>query len=436
MSDHTLGIPVRDLEAARKRAYALKDKADELGYKIVLAHTYELLGTAWGFKNWATVKAQLVKSPVVGDIQIGVVDDEPGAAAVRLPLSDCMNHVEIVSSADRHATQDFVLATASSLIRNGNGMFFAFTGAQKECITEVRSAATAAGREHDVRIINLNPLHRERKGWNLDIYELLGRDDLAALLFESMLGDFGKGDPLYDHRIRSAKFLTLALAALSELPQEHRYRVSARSLPEHLSLEALCDLHRDGPLPASVCEPLIDYLYLQGIDLSENRDYKPDRVANEAHRFYQEALRQAAGTHADMQKSALALNFDIAEAVREGKIIVALLPHPDDMDDASATFVRSLMRTIGRAIVETKPEGNVFATVLDGADGYLRDGDSGQFLETAKAANSPAFVSSQRPLSLPGLRGSAAIHVRKGLGRPLECVLVTDRERTEFVFRP
>jgi hypothetical protein len=437
MSDHTIGIPVRDLEAARKRAYALKDKANEVGHQIALAHTYELLGTAWGYKNWATVKAQLVKPAIFGEIQIGVADDEMDADAVYLPLSDCGDHVEIVSSAERDATSDFVLAAVSSLIRNGNGMFLTFTGAQKECLTGVRSAAMAVGRENDVRIINLNPLHYERKGWNFDLYELLGRDGLADLLLESMLGDFGKGDPLYDHRLRSAKFLTLAIAALSELPKEHRHRVSARSLPEYLSLESLCDVARSGPLPASVMEPLIDYLYLQGVDLSTNRDYKPDRAAKDAHSFYQDALRDAAGKHAAMQKSALTLNFDLAEAVRNGKIIVALLPHPDDMDTATGALIRALMRHVGNALVDSAtPADKPFVNVLEGADGYLRHGDSGRFLETVKAANSPAFVASQRPLALPGLRGSAAIHLRKSLGRALDCVLVTRRDRTEFVFRP
>jgi hypothetical protein len=435
MPDHTLGIPVRNLEAARKRAYALKVKANELGHQVALAHTYELLGTAWGYKTWATVKAQLEKPPVDGAVQIGVVDADLDVAAVRLPLSDCMNHVEIISSADRYATHDFVMATVSSLILNGNGMLFTFTGAQKECVTEVRAAATAAGREHDVRIINLNPLHYERNGWNLDIYGLLGREGLADLLFESMLGDFGKGDPLYDHRLRSARFLTLALAALSELPEEHRHRLSARSLPEWLRLETLCDVAREAALPASVMEPLIDYLGLLNIDLQKNPDCKPDRAVNDAHRFHQEALRKAAGTHADMQKAAMTRNFDIAEAVRNGKIIVALLPHPDDMCTASGTLVRALMRYIGKTIAEnTAPTDKPFVTVLEGADGYLRDGDSGKFLESMKAMNAPVFVASERPLALPGLRGSAAIHIRQGIHRPLECVLVTDRDRTEFVF--
>ncbi|MBY3157362.1 hypothetical protein HFO56_34110 [Rhizobium laguerreae] len=431
MSDHTLGIPVRDLEAARKRAYALKDKANDLGHQVALAHTYELLGTAWGYKNWATVKAKLDKPPVDGAVQIGVVDDEPDADAVLLPLSDCVNHVEIVSSADRHDAHDFVMATVSSLIRNGNGMFFAFTGAYHECIDEVKMEARTAGRDGSVRVINLNPLYRGRKGGKLDLYQMLDRQGLADCLFESMLGDFGKGDPLYAHRLRSAKFLTLALAALAELPPDHPDRLSATTLKYFLNLGTLWDLARNGGLPAPVMEPLIDYLHLQNVDIEKY----PDQAATEAHSFHQEALGRAAATHAEMQKGALSHFFDIGNAAKDGKIIVAILPHPDDMDTAAGTLVRALMRLVGKGVSENSaPPHKTFVTILEGADGYLQYGDSGRFLETAKEANSPAFVVSERPLALPGLRGSAAIHIRQGIKRALECILVTDRDRTEFLF--
>ncbi|MBY3432780.1 hypothetical protein HFN89_01140 [Rhizobium laguerreae] len=430
MSDHTLGIPVRDLEAARKRAYALKDKANDLGHQVALAHTYELLGTAWGYKNWATVKAKLDKLPVDGAVQIGVAGDEPDATAVLLPLSDCMNHVEIVSSADRYATHDYVMATASSLISNGNGMFFTFTGAQNQCIDEVKRVARAAGRDGSVRIINLNPLHRDRKGGKLDIYRMLDRQGLADCLLESMLGYFGKGDRLYAHRLRSAKFLTLALAALAELPPDHTDRLSATTLKYFLNLGTLWDLARKGGLPASVMEPLVDYLHLQNVDIEKY----PDQAAKDAHRFHQEALLRAAATHAEMQKGALSHLFDIGNAAKDGKIIVALVPHPDDMDSATGALVRALMRLVGKGVSENSaPTDKPFVTILEGADGYLRDGDSGRFLERVKAEHAPAFVVSERPLALPGLRGSAAIHIRQGIYRPLECVLVTDRDRTEFV---
>ncbi|MCV9964231.1 glyoxalase superfamily protein [Pararhizobium sp. BT-229] len=431
MPDQTNVIPVHDLDAAKKRAYAFKARAEEFRHAISMAHCYELLATSWGYKNWATVKAQLAKPSVNGAVQIGVIDEEPDAAAVRLPLSDCMSHVEIVSSADRYATQDFVMATASSLICNGNGMFLAYTGAQSECIDEVKRVARAAGREGSVRIINLNTLYRDRKGWKLDIYQMLDRQGLADLLFESMLGDFGKGDRLYAHRLRSAKFLTLALAALAELPADHRDRLTATTFRYFLNLSTLWKLARGGGLPASVMEPLVDYLRLQNVDIEKH----PDVAAEDAHRFHQEALRRASVTHAEMQKDALSHNLDIGKAVQEGKIIVALLPHPDDMDTATSTMVRALMRLIGKGVSESAaPIGKPFVTIVDGADGYLRHGDSGRFLETVKAANSPAFVVSERPLALPGLRGSAAIHIRQGINRPLECVLVTDHDRTEFVF--
>jgi hypothetical protein len=106
------------------------------------------------------------------------------------------------------------------------------------------------------------------------------------------------------------------------------------------------------------------------------------------------------------------------------------------MDTATSTFVRALMRIVGNAVTDhAAPIGKPFVTILDGADGYLRDGDSGRFLEAVREANSPVFVVSERPLALPGLRGSAAIHIHKGIKRALDCVLVTDRDRTEFVFR-
>ncbi|MCZ7862579.1 hypothetical protein O9X98_14485 [Agrobacterium salinitolerans] len=432
MSDQTFGIPVRDLDAARKRAYALKTEANNLGYPVGLAHTYELLGTAWGYKNWATVKSLLEKPSVDCSIPIGVVENHPDQTPVRLPLSECMNHVEIIAPGERCATQDFVMAMVSSLIPSGAGMFFAYTGAQRECIEEVRGVAATAGREDAVRIINLDLSYRDRKGCNLDIYEMLDRDGLADLLFEGMLDRFGKGDPLYHHRLRCARALTSSLAGipgwLSGTGDDQM-----TGFREWLPLEALCDLAKE-TIPDDVRLPLLEYFSLQGIDVN-NPNIKSVNAAHDAHNFHLNALDDALLAHVEMQKGALSRKFDVAQSVRDGEIIVVTLPHDNDITGAEGAVVRALLRLIGKAVAENEaPSGKPFVTVLEGAHGYLRDGYSGRFLENAKAASSPAFVVSERPLALPGLRGSAAIHVHAGLNRALECVLVTDRERTEFTF--
>jgi hypothetical protein len=431
MSHHTLEIPVRDLDTAKKRAYGFKARADELRHSIPLTHCYELLAASWGYKNWATVKTKLAEPSVKGAVQIGVVDEE-SQAAVSLPLSDCLSHVEIISSADRYATQDFVMSLASGLIRSGNGMFVAYSGSQKECINHIKETAQAAGRDGDVRIINLNPLYRNRKGWNLDIYKMLDRQGLADLLFESMSDYFGKGDRLYADRLRSAKSLTLALAALSELLEYKSDQLNAEALTDFLGLPTLWKLTLESGLPSTAMEPLLEYLRSQNIDPEKG----PDTKAENAHHFHQTALLRVVSSHVAMQKDALSHLVDIGKVAQEGKIIVALLQHPNDMDSAESAFVRALMRVIGKVVLKNPaPDEKPFITVLEGADGYLRHGDSGNFFETVKAATSPAFVISERPLALPGLRGSAAIHVHDGINRPLDCVLVTDRARTEFVFR-
>lgn len=357
-------------------------------------------------------------------------ENHPDQTPVRLPLSECMNHVEIIAPGERCATQDFVMSMASSLIPSGAGMFFAYTGAQRECIEEVRGVAATAGREDAVRIVNLDPSYHNRKGWNLSIYEMLDRDGLADLLFESMLDKFGKGDPLYNHRLRCARALTSALAGLPGWLSGTRGVQMTRSFQEWLSLGALCNLARE-TLPETIRLPLLEYFLLQGIDIEKQLD----RAAYDAHHFHLDALSDASIAHVKMQKGAISRTFDVTQSVRNGEIVVVSLPHANDINRAEGALVRALLRLIAKAVADnaayaTKP----FVTVLEGAHGYLRDGNSGRFLESAKAANSPAFVVSERPLALPGLRGSAAIHLHSGLHRALECVLVTDRERTEFVF--
>ncbi|MNU30349.1 AAA-like domain protein [compost metagenome] len=47
-----------DSETAKRRAYFIKSRLDELGHKLPLTHAYEVLAASCGYRNWPTMKAQ------------------------------------------------------------------------------------------------------------------------------------------------------------------------------------------------------------------------------------------------------------------------------------------------------------------------------------------------------------------------------------------
>lgn len=47
-----------DSETAKRRAYLIKSRMDELGHTLPLTHAYEVLAASCGYRNWPTMKAQ------------------------------------------------------------------------------------------------------------------------------------------------------------------------------------------------------------------------------------------------------------------------------------------------------------------------------------------------------------------------------------------
>lgn len=47
-----------DSDTAKRRAYLIKSRMDELGHKLPLTHAYEVLAAACGYRNWPTMRAQ------------------------------------------------------------------------------------------------------------------------------------------------------------------------------------------------------------------------------------------------------------------------------------------------------------------------------------------------------------------------------------------
>lgn len=47
-----------DGEVAKRRAYQIKSRLDDLGHKLPLTHAYEVLAASCGYRNWPTMKAQ------------------------------------------------------------------------------------------------------------------------------------------------------------------------------------------------------------------------------------------------------------------------------------------------------------------------------------------------------------------------------------------
>jgi intracellular multiplication protein IcmB len=54
--------PCADEESVKRRAYAIKERMNELGHKVPLTHAYEIVATTCGYRNWPTMKAALSSS--------------------------------------------------------------------------------------------------------------------------------------------------------------------------------------------------------------------------------------------------------------------------------------------------------------------------------------------------------------------------------------
>lgn len=57
-----------DDETTKRRAYAIKERLQELGHKVPLTHAYEILACSCGFRNWPTMKAALASSTAASSL--------------------------------------------------------------------------------------------------------------------------------------------------------------------------------------------------------------------------------------------------------------------------------------------------------------------------------------------------------------------------------
>jgi hypothetical protein len=59
MTENTNAHLPRNLEQAKKRAYAIKDRLNDLGHSVGLSHVFEALALACGMRNWNTFQNAL-----------------------------------------------------------------------------------------------------------------------------------------------------------------------------------------------------------------------------------------------------------------------------------------------------------------------------------------------------------------------------------------
>ncbi len=159
------------LEKLKRRAYSIQARLKDLGQSISLAHAYEALATASGYKNWATMrsltgtsKPELTlglgvtyKRKVRGDFYVG--DPEPTTDAtkvVSITAADAANHIEIVGPKRLDRTEA-LLNVAENAIRSGDCLVYLARSSDLDLVDRVKSMARKSSRTGDLLYMSALP---------------------------------------------------------------------------------------------------------------------------------------------------------------------------------------------------------------------------------------------------------------------------------------
>jgi hypothetical protein len=106
----TMNSPTLTQDQAKKRAYAIKERMEQLGNPISMTQAYEVLATSAGHRNWPTMKTTLSASAaIVPTASTSERDDGLGTSETQHRIIDTLRDRGLIeSNANRHMLPEAV----------------------------------------------------------------------------------------------------------------------------------------------------------------------------------------------------------------------------------------------------------------------------------------------------------------------------------------
>lgn len=440
-------------DRAKKRAYGMRARAEELGYRLSMGHTYDLLASAHGYRDWATMKPIVAaatecdsdkggklssstkrheRSLTLGQtMPNGRNDQMLDGETLRFPFSKLPEHIEVLSTTDRARTDFLVRLTQATIIEDvGSAMFF---HGHREHLGFLKRAAERA--EADLLMIDLNGEFR-RRGEQLDLYRQLDVAELALYLFGLVTFESSRPNDDIAWRKRFSVF-TMALArALVWLRDEKSISLDHGTISDCLTLDNVIDVCtsvRYPDIPEDVIEPLRSYCESLPLFRWENRRNQALTTVDQ-HWYFESKLTTALSDSRDFLDNACwPPGADFEQAIDDGHKIVVALPEPTKMNAAKWATVQTILAVIHRLAQKRAERQFPFIIALDLADRYTLI-DFQTLMRSAAEANCGFVLASDRPLPLPRLKASPSIRIGGTVGNRYSAQLVTTSDVKDFQF--
>lgn len=400
------------MESARRRAYALRSRIGELGYDVSMSHTYEIMATASGHRNWPTMKARLTDksddgiaiaaTTASGDLH-GYPD--PVDVPVRISRSKCSDHIEVIGSGrDFHA--DTILGILRGGVSAGWGVIFLNTTGDARHSERLMEIAGDHGRRTEFRRVDLNRLDADRA---LRFPKFDGRSS-------GLLDSAGSYDASW--KFHQGIALDGALAGLVWLRDSGKIVLDKASAASNLGLVGMIEMH-------DIEKHLSPWMVRRHIRLAMEsipQGYVPEMGGRQTasavsiHDRLMAGVVEMIGNEVEFPKGAYSfpgLCPLLLDAVTEGNIVAIDVPKIGARNDLGEELSRRVFGDVVRSMELASHGGASRPTVaaFTEADESVRAIENlDLMLRTATAAGGCLVLGSDRGLPFPGLKRATTIH--------------------------
>jgi hypothetical protein len=447
-------------EGAKARAYAVRERATALGYSVSMTHTYELLATASGYRNWPTMKAAIPGSVAnVAGLRLGderatdSADLFLGTRRIGIPFTSLPDHLEVIGSIHSPTADLLARLTEATLRENiGSATIAHFT---RDQLSHIQT--TAAKMDIDITVIDLN-FKRRRSGNDLNIFREMSASELVAFLKDCTRDRFQQkpfpADALVG-RTRAVRFAEGLAPIVVWLRDERAIDLDIFELRDHLNLGRLIDIAcktTEPRIPDAVVADL--RTYLEGIPNFEwSRGRNQGKTTKWQHELVESEFISPLASSYISQDACSRRDICVCELVKDSGNIVISLPEASALGPSQWAFVFALTRMIHRSAVARRSPEVPFVVATDIFEKFLnidniersntptfspdfrdRFSELQQILSEASAANCGYILASDAQLPIPALKRAHSVHMA-GSNDPYHFAkLVTAFESVDFSF--